>query len=96
MAHARDLTNLLQPAQIAENELSQLEAVSWLFNEYLGQRFTHAQEVIFEKFSRLEKGGSGIGLGLFISRELMSSMGGHLWAGEASNGAALRCRVPAA
>jgi signal transduction histidine kinase len=53
------------------------------------------REVIFEKFARLEKGGSGIGLGLFISRELMSSMGGHLWADGGEAGAALRCRVPA-
>ncbi len=53
------------------------------------------REIIFEKFQRLEKGGSGIGLGLFISRELMSSMGGQLWADGGRSGAALRCRVEA-
>lgn len=37
----------------------------------------HAERV-FEKFTRLEESGSGIGLGLFISRELMRSMNGDL------------------
>lgn len=36
------------------------------------------QERVFEKFTRLEDAGSGIGLGLFISRELMRSMDGDL------------------
>ena len=53
------------------------------------------REVVFEKFKRLERGGSGIGLGLFISRALMRSMGGGLSA-EDGPGASLRCRLQTA
>lgn len=51
------------------------------------------REVVFEKFYRLEKGGSGIGLGLFISRALMTSMKGELHAVGDGPGARLRCRL---
>lgn len=54
------------------------------------------REVVFEKFQRLEKGGSGIGLGLFISRALMRSMGGGLSVKDGNPGACLRCRLRAA
>ena len=50
------------------------------------------REVVFEKFKRLERGGSGIGLGLFISRALMRSMGGGLSV-QGGPGASLRCRL---
>ena len=51
------------------------------------------RDLVFEKFKRLERGGSGIGLGLFISRALMRSMGGGLSVGDTESGAALRCRL---
>lgn len=51
-----------------------------------------ARELVFQKFKRLERGGSGIGLGLFISRALMRSMGGGLSV-EDGPGASLRCRL---
>lgn len=51
------------------------------------------REIVFEKFQRLEKGGSGIGLGLFISRALMRSMGGGLTVEDGNPGACLRCRL---
>ena len=50
------------------------------------------REVVFEKFKRLERGGSGIGLGLFISRALMRSMNGRLTV-EEGPGASLRCHL---
>ena len=50
------------------------------------------REVVFEKFKRLERGGSGIGLGLFISRALMRSMGGDLTV-VSGPGASLRCHL---
>ena len=53
------------------------------------------REVVFEKFKRLERGGSGIGLGLFISRALMRSMGGGLSVQDGP-GASLRCRLKSA
>lgn len=56
-----------------------------------------SREEIFEKFKRLDSGGSGIGLGLYISRALMRSMDGDLIADEsASGGACMVCLLPLA
>lgn len=52
------------------------------------------RDAVFEKFTRLEEGGSGIGLGLFISRALMTTMGGDLWVAEGGPGATLSCLLP--
>lgn len=54
------------------------------------------REHVFEKFRRLSQSGSGIGLGLFISRSLMSSMGGDLWVEDSERGADLHLRLQAA
>ena len=43
---------------------------------------------IFEKFVRLQDGGVGVGLGLFICRALVESMGGRIWADEGPDGGA--------
>jgi two-component system sensor histidine kinase KdpD len=43
---------------------------------------------IFEKFVRLQDGGVGVGLGLFICRALVETMGGRIWASEGSDGGA--------
>lgn len=55
------------------------------------------REEVFEKFRRLEEGGSGIGLGLFICRELVTSMRGEIWIEEApGGGACVVCLLQAA
>src|SRR5437899_1251538 len=46
------------------------------------------RERIFEKFVRLQDGGVGVGLGLFISRALVEAMGGRIWAADAPDGGA--------
>lgn len=51
------------------------------------------REEVFAKFRRLSHAGSGIGLGLFISRALMTSMGGELWIADSERGADLRLRL---
>jgi len=43
---------------------------------------------VFEKFVRLQDGGVGVGLGLFICRALVESMGGHIWADDGPDGGA--------
>jgi two-component system sensor histidine kinase KdpD len=43
---------------------------------------------IFEKFVRLQDGGVGVGLGLFICKALVEAMGGHIWADEGPDGGA--------
>lgn len=46
------------------------------------------REQIFEKFVRLQDGGVGVGLGLFICRALVEAMGGRIWATEGADGGA--------
>jgi two-component system sensor histidine kinase KdpD len=46
------------------------------------------RDEIFEKFVRLQDGGVGVGLGLFICRALVESMGGRIWADDGADGGA--------
>ena len=43
---------------------------------------------VFEKFVRLQDGGAGVGLGLFICRALVEAIGGRIWAEEGPDGGA--------
>jgi len=54
------------------------------------------RETVFGKFERLQEGGSGIGLGLFICRALMQSMRGSISIGDDSPGATFCLDLPAA
>jgi signal transduction histidine kinase len=52
---------------------------------------------IFEKFVRLEAGGIGVGLGLFICRALVEAMGGTIWAEDNEDGGTrMTFRLPVA
>lgn len=49
----------------------------------------------FDKFTRFHES-SGLGLGLYISRRLMTAMDGEIWIKNQSTGAVVACRLPAA
>jgi two-component system sensor histidine kinase KdpD len=49
------------------------------------------REEVFEKFVRLQRGGVGVGLGLFISRALVTSMGGRIWVEDRDDGGTRMC-----
>jgi len=52
---------------------------------------------VFEKFTRLHRGGRGVGLGLYMSRAFVEAMGGDIWVEDSPGGGALLvCRLPAA
>ncbi len=48
LASTRLLLQVLKPHKEFERQVEQIEAINWLFNEYLGQRFSYSQKVIFE------------------------------------------------
>jgi signal transduction histidine kinase len=53
-----------------------------------------AHQAVFEKFWRLEPSGAGLGLGLYICRQLMRAMDGDIWVGETRQGTSLLLRLP--
>lgn len=52
LAYTRDVLKLLRPVQKAERQREAIEAMNWLFNEYLAVRFTHTHQLIFEDKKR--------------------------------------------
>jgi len=49
MACTRELLTMLRPVQKAERQMEAIEAMSWMLNEYLSVRFTHAHKLIFDE-----------------------------------------------
>lgn len=48
LASTRTLLQALKPYKVFEKQIERVEGINWLFNEYLGVKFTNAQKVIFE------------------------------------------------
>ena len=48
LASTRLLIQALKPFKQFEKQIESIEAINWLFNEYLAVRFTNSQKVIFE------------------------------------------------
>ena len=49
LAYSRELLILLKPFKRVEKQLETIEAINWLFNEYLSVKFTPRQRSIFEE-----------------------------------------------
>jgi hypothetical protein len=49
LAYSRELLVLLRPFKRVERQLEKIEAINWLFNEYLAVKFTPRQRSIFEE-----------------------------------------------
>lgn len=49
MAYTRDLLVMLRPVKKAERQAEAIEAINWLFNEYLAIKFTPSHRLIFEE-----------------------------------------------
>ena len=54
------------------------------------------REAVFEKFRRVDETGKGLGLGLYICRQLMRAMDGDIWVGDSSEGTTVCLRLPSA
>jgi hypothetical protein len=48
LAYTREVLVLLQPVRELEKQIAAIESINWVFNEYLGSRFTEHQRLIFE------------------------------------------------
>lgn len=55
-----------------------------------------SRDQVFERFVRLHRGGNGIGLGLYISRLLMTAMGGDIGIADSDRGTHICCRLATA
>ncbi|MDO8999457.1 MAG: hypothetical protein Q7W45_06805 [Bacteroidota bacterium] len=49
LAYSRELLTLLRPVKKVERQLESIEAINWLFNEYLAVNFTFRHKVIFDE-----------------------------------------------
>lgn len=49
LAYSRELLILLRPLKKVEKQLETIESINWMFNEYLGAKFTPRQKSIFEE-----------------------------------------------
>lgn len=52
---------------------------------------TDRRDEVFDKFVQLDPTRSGTGLGLFISRAIIESLGGKIWIDQAPHGGCLAC-----
>jgi len=48
LAYCREVLTLLRSVKNSERQAEAIEAVTWLLNEYLGSRFSHRHQAIFE------------------------------------------------
>lgn len=48
LAYAREVLHLLRPIKQSERQIEAIEAMTWLFNEYLTMNFTHRHKALFE------------------------------------------------
>jgi hypothetical protein len=49
LAYSRELVNLLQPLRGMQRHIESIEAINWLFNEFLAVPFTHRHKSLFDE-----------------------------------------------
>jgi len=49
LAYSREVILLLRPIKRLERQIESIEAINWLFNEYLAVNFTFRHKIIFEE-----------------------------------------------
>jgi len=49
LAYTREAINLLRSVKRLERQIESIEAINWLFNEYLAVNFTYRHKIIFEE-----------------------------------------------
>jgi hypothetical protein len=49
LAYTREAISLLRPIKRLERQIESIEAINWLFNEYLAVNFTFRHKIIFEE-----------------------------------------------
>jgi signal transduction histidine kinase len=54
------------------------------------------REAVFDRFMQLNPGGKGLGLGLYICRELVVAMAGEIWIGDSDTGTRVCLSLPLA
>lgn len=48
LAYTREVLHILRPIKYTERQTEAIEAMTWLFNEYLTMNFTHRHKALFE------------------------------------------------
>ena len=84
MAYTREILVMLRPVKKAERQMEAIEAMNWLFNEYLSVKFSYSHKVIFdEKLSEIKKIFESMEA-IFEEKEIRRAYDGKLYHAQAA------------